>query len=56
MLTLDGATVGTVERVPLRFQVTPPDGAFVVGRQPVRVEDDKISRLWILCSELVHDG
>jgi hypothetical protein len=56
ILKVDCATVGIVDRVGYRSQATLADGDFIVEQQAyLRVENDKISWLRVLCSGFVHD-
>jgi hypothetical protein len=55
VLAVDGAKVGTVDRVGYRFRAELPDGAFIVEQQAYWKSDgDRISWLRILCSGFVR--
>lgn len=56
ILKVDCATVGSVGRVGYRLQAKLPDGDFIVEQQAyLRVENDKISWLRILCSGFLRE-
>jgi hypothetical protein len=55
VLEVHCATVGEVDRVGYRFQVTRPDGGSVIDQQAyLRSEHDQISWLRMLCSGFLH--
>lgn len=56
ILRVDCDTVGTVDHVAYRFRTRRPDGDFVIEQQAyLEAEDNRISRLEILCSGFVRD-